>query len=157
MATRMLIDGQLAEKPAAGDGRYERLESPFRHWVETDAGARFPAKPGRYHLYVSTACPWCHRTTLARTLARLTDDVTTTEMAVVMGSDSWEIDDVLFDAGAGVASDRFLYEVYLRADPSYTGPITVPVLWDKVGGTIVSNESADIMRMLHEILAPTLG
>ena len=146
--TKMLIEGRLANKPESNDGRYERLESPFRHRIEPRADARFPAEHGRYHLYISTACPWCHRATLVRALKGLGDAITTTEMAVVMGEASWAIDPERFDPGAGVPQDRFMHEVYVRADPRYTGPITVPVLWDKRDGTIVSNESADIMRML---------
>lgn len=156
--TKMLIDGRLADKPSAdGSGRYERLESPFRHWIEPDPDARFPAEPGRYHLYVSTACPWCHRATLVRALKGLTEAITTTEMAIVMGEASWAIDQERFDPATGVPPDRFMHEVYVRADPDYTGPITVPVLWDKCTGMIVSNESADIMRMLGSAFDGVVG
>lgn len=146
MTTKMLINGHLADKPAADEDPHP--ESPFRGWIEADPGARFPAEAGRYHLYVSTACPWCHRTTLVRALKGLVEAITMTEMAVVMGEESWRIDTELFDPAAEVPRDRFLHEVYTRADPTHTGPITVPVLWDKRTHTIVSNDSGDIMRML---------
>ena len=147
---KMLIDGELREKPSADDGRFVRLESGFRDWISRDGSTEFPAEAGRYHLYISKACPWSHRTTIMRTLKGLDTVISTTCMDAFMGEESWQIDQSAFDESAGVPADAFLFEVYQRAQPRYTGPITVPVLWDKKTQRIVSNESADIMRMLND-------
>ena len=147
---KMLIDGELREKPSADDGRFVRLESGFRDWISRDGSTEFPAEAGRYHLYISKACPWSHRTTIMLTLKGLDTVISTTGMDAFMGEESWQIDQSAFDESAGVPADAFLFEVYQRAAPRYTGPITVPVLWDKKTQRIVSNESADIMRMLND-------
>ncbi|WP_082015739.1 glutathione S-transferase family protein [Leisingera sp. ANG-M7] len=146
---KMLIDGVLTEKPKPGDGVFRRMSSGFRGWIEPRADAEFPAKNGRYHLYVSMACPWSHRTTLLRALKGLEEIITITQMLPLAGPDGWQIDTAVHDPAAGVPQDAYLYQVYQRADPAHTGPVTVPVLLDKQTGRIVSNESGDIMRMLN--------
>ena len=145
----MLIDGELREKPKSADGKFRRLDSGIRHWIQPEATAEFPAEADRYHLYTSTACPWCHRVMIMRTLKGLQNIITTTEMHTLMSDSSWQIDPDLFDDTAGVPCDEYVYEVYLRANPNYTGPITVPVLLDKKTKRIVNNDSADIMRMFN--------
>lgn len=136
-------------------GRFQRKDSAFRNWVTAtgDAGptgeAGFKAEAGRYHLYVSYACPWAHRTLIMRALKGLEDMISVSVVNWFMGSEGWT-----FEPGPGVVPDtihdaRRMYEVYQKADPHYTGRVTVPVLWDKQAGTIVSNESADIIRMLN--------
>ena len=139
----------------ATHGRFVRSESQFRNWVTPDgrpgpSGAGgFVAEPGRYHLYVSLACPWAHRTLIFRALKGLQDLISVSVVHWFMGAEGWT-----FDAGEGVVPDfvngkRRLHEVYAAASPTYSGRVTVPVLWDKKTGTIVSNESSEIIRMLN--------
>ena len=137
------------------DGRYERQDSSFRSWVTADgsAGASgksgFIAEAGRYHLYVSLACPWAHRTIIMRKLKGLEDMITMSIVNSFMGPEGWT-----FDAGPGVIPDDInhvsrLHELYTKAEPGCNGRVTVPVLWDKQNSTIVSNESSEILRMLN--------
>ncbi|HVL58032.1 MAG TPA: glutathione S-transferase family protein [Burkholderiaceae bacterium] len=136
-------------------GRFQREQSKFRGWVTVDGGPGpnaepgFPAAAGRYHLYVSRACPWAHRTLIFRSIKGLTDLIGVSVTHWLMRENGWT-----FDAGDGVVPDSVngahcLHQVYTAADPSYTGRVTVPVLWDKQSATIVSNESADIIRMMN--------
>ena len=137
------------------NGRYERQDSLFRNWVTTDGSADpsgeggYKAEAGRYHLYVSLACPWAHRTTIMRKLKGLEDMISMSVVNSLLGSDGWT-----FDAGPGVIPDDInhtnrLYEIYTKAVPKCNRRVTVPVLWDKHNATIVSNESSDIIRMLN--------
>jgi len=154
----MLVDGVWQEGAvgAGRDGRFVRRESPFRNWVTSDGapgptgGGGFAAEAGRYHLYVSLACPWAHRTLIMRARKGLEEAIGLSVTHPHMGEQGWS-----FEAGPGVVPDpvggaRFLHEVYTAADPRHTGRVTVPVLWDRRRGTIVSNESAEIIRMLDE-------
>ena len=136
-------------------GRFVRSESSFRNWVTADGAAGpsgaggFKAEPGRYHLYVSLACPWAHRTLIFRALKGLEDAITVSVVHWDMGDSGWE-----FREGPGATPDsvngaRYLHEVYTKAQADYSGRVTVPVLWDKARGTMVSNESAEILRMLN--------
>ena len=133
-------------------GRFVRQDSSFRNWVTADgapgpAGAGgFAAEAGRYHLYVSLACPWAHRTLILRKLKGLEDKISVSVVAPLMLSEGWEFD---ADHPDHVNGKRRLYEVYLKANPDYSGRVTVPVLWDKQRETIVSNESAEIIRMFN--------
>ncbi len=154
----LLIDGRWQDRwydTKASGGRFERQASQFRHWVTADGAAGptgeggFAAEAGRYHLYVSLACPWAHRTLIFRQLKGLTDLVSVSVVNPYMGEHGWT-----FEPGPGVVPDpeqdaRYLYEVYLAARSDYSGRVTVPVLWDRQRGTIVSNESADIIRMFN--------
>jgi len=148
----LLIDGFWRDQwydTEESAGAFKRKESAFRDWVEADPGARFAAEPGRYHLYVSYACPWAHRTLIMRALKGLEDIVTVSVVSPRMGNNGWEFSDfpgVIPDALNGA---RYLHEIYTRARPEHTGRVTVPVLWDSKEGTIVSNESAEIIRMLN--------
>ena len=136
-------------------GAFRRNASSFRNFVTADGApgptgtGGFRAEPGRYHLYVSLACPWAHRTMIMRTLKGLDDMIGLTVVHWLMLEDGWELRE-----GPGTLPDtvngaRFLHEVYTRADPAYTGRVTVPVLWDSERGTIVSNESSEIIRMMN--------
>ncbi|MBO9447373.1 glutathione S-transferase C-terminal domain-containing protein [Ruegeria sp. R14_0] len=154
---KMLINGILRERPPASDGRFHRLQSPFTSHISVQPGAPFPNTPGRYHLYLSKACPWCHGVDLILTLKGLRDAFSITWMDPVTSENGWVIDQTLFDDQSGVERTRFLYEVYQRAKPDYTGPISVPVLLDKTTGQIVSTESADIMRMLQAGFPDAVG
>ncbi|MEO1109711.1 glutathione S-transferase family protein [Ruegeria sp. THAF33] len=146
---KMLINGILRDKPPASDGRFHRLQSPFRSHISAQPGAPFPNTAGRYHLYLSKACPWCHSVDLVLTLKGLRDAFSITWMDPIMSENGWVIDQTLFNDQSGVERTRFLYEAYQRAKPDYTGPISVPVLLDKVTGRIVSTESAEVVRMLQ--------
>lgn len=138
------------------DGEFVRKDSSFRHWVTADGSpgptgeGGFAAEAGRYHLYVSLACPWAHRTLIFRKLKGLEDMVDLSVVHHFMGSDGWT-----FKEGDGVIQDSVnhaskLHEVYTKADPNYTGRVTVPILWDKKTSTIVNNESSEIIRMFGE-------
>jgi Predicted glutathione S-transferase len=119
-------------------------------WLSGPSGVGgFKAEPGRYHLYVSLACPWAHRTLIFRKLKGLTDMIDFSVVHWLMLENGWTFMD-----GPGVIPDplygaRFLYEIYTRAEPRYTGRVTVPVLWDKATKTIVNNESSEIIRMFN--------
>lgn len=155
----LLIDGEWVDQwydTASTGGRFERSESQFRSWITPDGApgpsgdGGFPAEPGRYHLYVSYACPWAHRTLLVRALKGLTSMIDVSVVHWFMGRHGWT-----FDADPdGVVQDRlygqpYLYEIYRKAQANYTGRVTVPVLWDTQRETIVSNESAEIIRMFN--------
>ncbi|CAN0551319.1 unnamed protein product, partial [Laminaria digitata] len=127
----------------------------FRNWVTADgspgASGRggFKAEPGRYHLYVSLACPWAHRTLIFRSLKGLQDMISVSVVHHFMADKGWS-----FAPGPGVVADPiggadFMHEVYTRADPKYSGRVTVPVLWDKELNTVVTNESSEIIRMFN--------
>ncbi|MGY6643986.1 MAG: glutathione S-transferase family protein [Salinarimonas sp.] len=154
----LLVDGQWQDKwydTKSTGGRFKRQDSQFRNWVTPDGSpgpsgeGGFPAEPGRYHLYVSLACPWAHRTLIFRKLKGLEEMISLSVVHWAMLDEGWT-----FQEGEGVIPDtinnaRVMHEVYTTADPVYTGRVTVPVLWDKQRETIVSNESAEIIRMLN--------
>ena len=154
----LLVDGQWQDKwydTEASGGRFVREDAGFRNWVTADGSAGptgvggFKAEANRYHLYVSLACPWAHRTTIYRKLKGLEDMISLSVVHPFMGDKGWT-----FAEGAGVIADpivnaSYLYEVYVAAKPNYTGRVTVPILWDKKTNTIVSNESSEIIRMLN--------
>ena len=141
---------------AGASGEFERKASVFRNFVTRDGAAGpsgeggFRAEPGRYHLYVALACPWAHRALIMRQRKGLDAMIGLSVVHWFMGDDGWTFED-----GEGTIPDtvngaRFLREVYTKADPHYSGRVTVPVLWDKTRGTIVSNESAEIVRMFND-------
>ena len=146
----LLIDGEWHDRWYDTDstgGRFVRSESAFRDRVTADGSSGFPAASGRYHLYVSYACPWAHRTLIARVLKGLENHVSVSVVHPLMLERGWTFDD-----GDGVIPDPVhgadcLHQVYTAAKPDYTGRVTVPVLWDLVSGTIVNNESSEILRM----------
>ena len=154
----LLVDGEWRDQwydTKATGGRFKRDISRFRNWVTADGRAGptgasgFEAQPDRYHLYVSYACPWAHRTLIFRKLKGLEDMIPLSVVHWYMAENGWT-----FAEGDGVIPDPihdadYMYQVYQAADASYTGRVTVPVLWDKEKQTIVSNESADIIRMLN--------
>ena len=155
----LLVDGvwkdQWYDTKSTG-GRFIRKDSSFRNWLTADGSAGpsgtggFKAEAGRYHLYVSHACPWAHRTLIFRALKGLESMIGVSVVHPYMAENGWT-----FDTGfAGATGDEingktYLYEVYQQADPSYTGRVTVPILWDKQQNTVVSNESSEIIRMLN--------
>jgi putative glutathione S-transferase len=154
----LLVDGVWHDKwydTAESGGRFVRKESQFRHWVTPDGApgpsgdGGFKAEPGRYHLYVSLACPWAHRALIFRSLKGLEEMIGVSVVHWLMRGEGWTFAD-----GPGVVPDTIngaerLYEIYAKAQPGYTGRVTVPVLWDRERGTIVNNESSEIIRMLN--------
>jgi putative glutathione S-transferase len=156
MAHGEMIDGvwhtRFHNTKATG-GRFQRGQPKYRNWVTPDGSAGpsgsggFPAARGRYHLYVSLACPWAHRTAIFRKLKGLEEAISMTEVEPVMGDEGWQFGpDADLDKLNG---KQKLNEIYLIADPRYTGRVSVPVLWDKQQRTIVNNESSEIIRMLN--------
>ncbi|MEP7126212.1 MAG: glutathione S-transferase family protein [Byssovorax sp.] len=148
-----LVDGKWTTQWYTPDaeGRFVRGETAFRRRITADGSSGFPASRGRYHLYVSYACPWAHRTLIARALLGLEDAVSISVVNPFMGDDGWT-----FAEGPGVVADpihqaSFLWQVYAAASPDYTGRVTVPILLDKPSGAIVNNESRDIVRMLDAL------
>ena len=153
-----LLNGVWSQEsnfPTDSDGRFVRPSSPIRNWVTPDGAAGpsgvggFKAERGRYHLYVALACPWAHRTLIFRKLKGLEAMIGVSVVNWLMREDGWT-----FAPGRGVLADPVrgagrLYEIYVAARPRYTGRVSVPVLFDKTRGEIVSNESADIIRMFN--------
>ena len=137
------------------NGGFVRQVSSFRNWVTPDGSAGstgrggFVAKPGRYHLYVALTCPWASRTLIARKLKRLDDVISVSVVEPALTAQGWRFGDYPRADQDELNGATYLHELYTRADPDFTGRATVPVLWDKKLGTIVSNESADILRMLN--------
>jgi len=130
-------------------GRFVRKESQFRNWVTHDGPSGYKAEPHRYHLYVSLACPWAHRTIIFLKLKDLEEIISVSIVDPVMGDNGWE-----FTNSSGTIPDtlygkKFLYQIYTKAKPDYSGRVTTPVLWDKKNETIVNNESSEIIRMFN--------
>ena len=154
----LLVDGNWVDEwydTKSTGGRFVRKESQFRNWVTADGSAGptgrggFKAEAGRYHLYVSYACPWAHRTLIMRALKGLEDMISVSVVGMTMLEHGWTFDTTDGSTGDALFGHSYMHQVYTKADPGYTGRVTVPVLWDKQAGTIVSNESADILRMLN--------
>lgn len=160
----LLIDGRWHDKWYDTDstgGEFERNAAQFRNFITADGSpgasgsAGFKAEAGRYHLYVSLACPWAHRTLIFRTLKGLNDLIDVSVVDYYMGDHGWAfVDDDDNHHSEDFVGDRlynssYLYELYLKADANYSGRVTVPVLWDEQNKTIVSNESSDIIRMFN--------
>ena len=146
----LLIDGEWRTDGYAPDeaGRFERPRTRFHDWVSAHGEGRFPAEVGRYHLYVSYACPWASRVLLMRKLKGLEDVVGMTVVDPRMGREGWRFGNYPRSDMDTLNGAHSLREVYLRADPHYSGRVTVPVMWDARERTIVNNESRELMRML---------
>jgi len=162
MAHGLFVDGVWHSEwydTSANGGRFIPTEPVFRNWVTPDGSpgpsgkGGFGAERGRYHLYVSLACPWAHRTVIFRKLKELESVISMSVVDPIMGDQGWQ-----FGTGPGTTPDSVnhkqkLGEIYLLADPHYTGRVSVPVLWDKERCTIVNNESPEIIRMLNSAFA----
>ena len=154
----LLVDGVWQDRwydTATSGGRFVRSESQFRNWITPGGSAGpsgaggFAPEPDRYHLYVSLACPWAHRTLIFRALKGLESFIPISVVNWFMGAQGWTFDD-----GPGVIPDtvngaKRLYEIYIKANPTYSGRVNVPALWDKKTETIVNNESSEIIRMFN--------
>lgn len=139
-------------------GHFVRDETQFHDAITADGSSGYPAEPGRYHLYVSLACPWAHRTLIARRLKGLEAVISVSVVHPFMGEQGWELREYPGTLPDTVNHARYLHEVYTKAKADYTGRVTVPVLWDKQRGTIVCNDSRRILRMLSrelDSLAPS--
>lgn len=141
----LLVEGQWKDQwydTEKTGGRFEREQAGFRNWIGSD---EFPAEADRYHLYVCYACPWASRALIFRKLKQLEGVIGLSAVEPLMLENGWEFG----DQGDPLTGVKYLYELYTKAKPEYTGRVTVPVLWDKDQETIVNNESADIIRMLN--------
>jgi putative glutathione S-transferase len=140
-------------------GEFLRTKSQFRNWITSDGSSGpsgesgFPAEAGRYHLYVSLACPWAHRTQIFRSLKSLDDIIPVSVVHPYMLDKGWVFDDWNGETGDSLYGYNCLHQLYTRADPNYSGRVTVPVMWDSERETIVSNESSEIIRMLNSAFA----
>lgn len=154
----LLVDGQWQDQwydTSSTGGRFVRSDAQFRNWITPDGSSGptgtdgFKAQAGRYHLYVSLACPWAHRTLILRALKGLEEMISVSVVNPYMAEKGWTFDPDEGVVGDPVGQSQYLYEVYLRAQPNYSGRVTVPVLWDLERRTIVNNESSEILRMLN--------
>jgi len=152
----LLVDGQWQDRPRetqSTKGRFVRRDAQFRNWVTADGSpgpsgdGGFKAEANRFHLYVSYACPWAHRTLIFRVLKGLEEMIPISVVHWLFGESGWTFEDSEIPDSINQAD--FLYQVYTASDADYTGSVTVPVLWDKERSTIVSNESSEIIRMLN--------
>ena len=150
MGLGLLIEGEWVSEREQSDrkGQFIRPDTSFRQQITADGSSGFPAEPGRYHLYISWACPWAHRTAILRKLKGLESVIGLSVVDPEIDGNGWE-----FSTASGCIPDTvnqvdYLWQLYVKADPSYTGRVTVPVLWDKQTQTIVNNESREIIRML---------
>ena len=163
----ILVDGEWQDKwydTAASGGKFERSAAKFRNWVTTDgrAGisgdAGFPAQSGRYHLYVSYACPWAHRALIFRALKGLQDHISVSVVHPDMLEDGWTFNTDFNGAiGDSLFGDRYIRDIYTKAAPKFSGRATVPILWDIQKNTIVSNESSEIIRMFNSAFDTVTG
>ena len=152
MGLGQLIKGEWKTEREQEDekGQFVRPSTTFRNWITADGGSGFKAESDRYHLYVSLACPWAHRTLIMRQLKGLTEAISLSVVAPEMGSKGW-----VFSEEPGCIPDFVnhadaLWQLYVKVEPDYTGRVTVPILWDKQTQTIVNNESREIIRMLDQ-------
>jgi putative glutathione S-transferase len=139
-------------REASSSGAFERQASAFRQWVSADGSTDFPVEAGRYHLYICWACPWAHRTAIARRLMGLEDAIGMTAVNPIRDARGWR-----FTGGEytdPLNGFEFLAQAYTATDPAFDGRVSTPVLWDRETGRIVNNESGDILRMLGTVFAP---
>ena len=130
-------------------GQFERQESRFRSTISNEEGSRYPAETGRYHLYVSLACPWAHRALIFRKLKQLENIIPVSVVKPEMLSNGWEFGANSDDYSDTLYQSDYVYQLYLKAAPDYEGRVTVPVLWDKKTQSIVNNESSEIIRIFN--------
>jgi putative glutathione S-transferase len=152
----MLVEGEWRTERQRQDeeGRFVRADTSFRNSITAEGSNGYKAEPGRYHLYISWACPWAHRTAILRKLKGLEDAIGLSAVGSFMGDDGWAFYDEPGVIPDTVNGTHYLREVYVKAESNYTGRVTTPVLWDRETGTIVNNESRDIIRMFdHEFNA----
>jgi len=154
----LLISGKWSDDwydTKSNGGKFIRSKSQFRNWVTADGAAGetgkpgFKAEAGRYHLYVSYACPWAHRTLIMRSLKGLEQLIDVSVVGMTMKTGGWTFNTADGSSGDPLLGANYAHQIYTAADPDYSGRVTVPILWDKKTSTIVSNESSDIIRMFN--------
>lgn len=138
-------------------GEFERQESRFRDTISNDSTSQYPAEANRYHLYVSLACPWAHRTLIFRQLKQLEDIISVSIVQPEMLDNGWEFGEPTSEFADSLYQQEYLYQLYLKAAPDYQGRVTVPVLWDKKTQTIVNNESSEIIRIFNSAFNELTG
>lgn len=147
----LLVNGVWQDKwydTKKSDGKFIRTEAQFRNFIDLDT--EFTPDSGRYHLYVSLACPWAHRTLIYRSLKDLDNHISFSVVNPYMLENGWTFEESFPGATSDhLFSQKYLYQIYLKANPNYSGRVTVPILWDKTNQTIVSNESSEIIRMFN--------
>ncbi len=156
----LLVEGKWQDKwydTDKNDGKFKRQNSVFRNWVKDEPDAEFKPESGRYHLYVSLACPWAHRTLIFRELKGLQEHIGVSVVSPEMLDKGWTFDSESGSTGDHLYGNDFMYQLYTRVDDNITTRVTVPVLWDKQTETIVSNESADIIRMFNSAFNSLTG
>lgn len=161
----LLIEGRWHDQwyDTGEDGRFQRESAQRRNWISVDGApgpsgeGGFPAEAGRYHLYVSLACPWAHRTLILRSLKGLQGLIEVSVVSWLMRENGWTFDRSLGSSGDALDGLAYLHQRYTRDDPGYSGRVTVPVLWDKQQGRIVSNESSEIIRMFNSAFDQLTG
>jgi len=148
----LLVEGKWQDEwydTQSTGGRFVRKDSQFRDWVTVDGSSGFKAEPNRYHLYVSLACPWAHRTLILRKLKNLEGVISLSIVDPLMEENGWEFSDYPGSISDSLNGSQYLHQIYTTAKPDYTGRVTVPALWDKEKKTIVNNESSEIILMLN--------
>jgi putative glutathione S-transferase len=161
----LLIDGRWHDQwyDTGDSGRFQRENAQRRHWITADGSAGpsgdggFKAEAGRYHLYVSLACPWAHRTLILRKLKGLEPLIEVSVVGWLMREHGWTFDRAFGSSGDRLDNLRYLHQRYTADDPHYSGRVTVPALWDRHTGGIVSNESAEIIRMFNSAFDELTG
>jgi putative glutathione S-transferase len=150
MALGQLVEGKWVSKREQEDkdGRFLRPSTTFRDRITADGSSGFKAEAGRYHLYISWACPWANRTVIMWKLKGLEEAISLSVVDPIMGEEGWVFSDYPGSIPDSVNHTQYLRDIYLKAEPNYTGRVTVPVLWDKETNKIVNNESREIMQML---------
>ena len=152
----LLVNGEWVDKwydTEKSDGKFVRQDSRFRDTISSAPQSKFTPEAGRYHLYVSLACPWAHRTIIFRKLKQLEDIISMSIVEAPMMENGWEFG----EQGDPLYNLDYAYQLYLKADPSYEGRVTVPILWDKKTQTIVNNESIEIIRMFNSAFNELTG
>jgi glutathionyl-hydroquinone reductase len=149
MASGTMVDGQWKTELAERDesNKFNPMATKFRYHITADGSSGFKAEAGRYHLYVCLACPWAQRTLILRSLKGLKEAIGVSIVDPIMSDQGWAFSEALGIIPDSVNHAQYLQEIYLKVEPKYSGRITVPVLWDKERGTIVNNESREIIRM----------
>ncbi|NJR59410.1 MAG: glutathione S-transferase family protein [Cyanobacteria bacterium CRU_2_1] len=152
MVSGMMVEGKWITEGNEGDqrdqsGRFSPMPTTFRDRVTADGSSKFKTEAGRYHLYVALACPWAHRTFIMRELKGLNGAISVSIVDPIMSDKGWKFSEAPGAIPDSMNHAQYLQEIYVKADPKYTGRVTVPVLWDKQTQTIVNNESREIVRM----------
>lgn len=153
MALGQLVDGKWTTEwtERDEDGNFRRMPTQFRKWITVDGSSGFKAESGRYHLYISLGCPWAHRTALLWKLKGLENIVGLSIVDPVIGEQGWQFSDYPGCIPDTVNNAEYLWQVYVQANPTYSGRVTVPVLWDKQTKQIVNNESRQIIQMFNSV------